>query len=353
MIGASHRNHALFYQGLGILTALFLAVALAEVAGPAAAMPDTQAATSTVVAATHTPAILTITVTTIPAGTTTVATTPRRVLPTRAVITGTLGASDVLPAGVGTVLPKPVATGGAQGVPTGGAAPIAPQDGASRPGVGSTTASSDNSGLAALLPWLVGALVLAGLAGMAFFALRPKVAVAPVVVGTPPDTTTATQAVVPPVQPIATPLGTAAVRCPNCDTLNPPDRRFCDECGQDLRPAGAAPTGGAVIDEATTPYLETLSRGDEQLEFVLARNTVTLGRANDNDVVIDDSFIGWQTVSPHHARLTRQGDGFILTDLQSDNGTFVNSARTGQNLLEDGMTVALGKVEFVYRVPQA
>ncbi|HMA35747.1 MAG TPA: FHA domain-containing protein, partial [Chloroflexia bacterium] len=103
----------------------------------------------------------------------------------------------------------------------------------------------------------------------------------------------------------------------------------------------------------TTPYLETLSRVDEQLEFVLARNTVTLGRATDNDIVIDDQFMGWQTVSAHHARLVRQPDGFNIEDLQSENGTFVNSARTGQNLLEDGMTVALGQVEFIYRVPRA
>ena len=30
------------------------------------------------------------------------------------------------------------------------------------------------------------------------------------------------------------------VKCPNCDTMNPIDRRYCDECGQDLRSAVAA-----------------------------------------------------------------------------------------------------------------
>ena len=89
-------------------------------------------------------------------------------------------------------------------------------------------------------------------------------------------------------------------------------------------------------------------------EVPLDKDEMKFGRKPDNDIVIDNQFIGWQTVSPHHARLTEQDEGgFLLEDLQSENGTFVNSARTGQNVLEDGMTIALGKVEFIYRVPHA
>jgi hypothetical protein len=162
--------------------------------------------------------------------------------------------------------------------------------------------------------------------------------------------------------PVAAPAAVAAVapavaaptmvKCPNCDAMNPIDRRYCDECGQDLRSAVAAAMAGTMPEvEATTPYLETLSRADEQLEFVLARDLITVGRGLDNDIVIDDQFIGWQTVSPRHAELRRTPDGFVLRDLNSENGTFVNSLRTGENVLEDGMTLAFGKVEFIYRVP--
>jgi hypothetical protein len=152
-----------------------------------------------------------------------------------------------------------------------------------------------------------------------------------------------------PPRPAAAPT---MVKCPNCDTMNPIDRRYCDECGQDLRAAVAAAMAGTLPEvEATTPYLETLSRADEQLEFVLARDVITVGRALDNDIVIDDQFIGWQTVSPRHAELRRRAEGFVLRDLDSENGTFVNSARTGENVLQDGMTIAFGKVEFIYRVP--
>jgi hypothetical protein len=263
----------------------------------------------------------------------------------------------------GTQLPGAVATGAAP-VNTAGALPVPSGVPAGRPANSSDAPGATNANNAgALIPWLVGAVVLLGLIGVAVFALRrgATTPAAPVLAadgeaGTTGDTTrpTAVASAGTAARGATTPL--TQVRCPNCDALNPADRRFCDECGQDLRPAAMAAATGALpaVDEATTPYLETLSRADEQLEFVLARKVVTLGRAPDNDIVIDNQFIGWQTVSPHHARLTEQAEGgFLLEDLQSENGTFVNSARTGQNLLEDGMTIALGKVEFIYRVPAA
>lgn len=259
----------------------------------------------------------------------------------------------------GTKLPGAVATGAAP-VNTAGVLPLpsgVPGGVPANQASGSAPTSTNSTG--SLIPWLVGAVVLLGLIGVAVFALRrgATTPVAPVLAGdgeaiTTVDTTrpAAVASSATAARGATTPL--AQVRCPNCDALNPADRRFCDECGQDLRPA--ATSALPALDEATTPYLETLSRADEQLEFVLARKVVTLGRAPDNDIVIDNQFIGWQTVSPHHARLTEQDEGgFLLEDLQSENGTFVNSARTGQNVLEDGMSVALGKVEFIYRVPHA
>jgi pSer/pThr/pTyr-binding forkhead associated (FHA) protein len=61
--------------------------------------------------------------------------------------------------------------------------------------------------------------------------------------------------------------------------------------------------------------------------------------------------VGWQTVSPYHAELRYQNGKFVLVDKQSDNGSFVNRVRTGSNVLEDGMSISFGKVEFIYRQP--
>lgn len=69
-------------------------------------------------------------------------------------------------------------------------------------------------------------------------------------------------------------------------------------------------------------------------EFVLAKGTVTLGRAPDNDVVIADP-----RASRYHARLVRDGERWTLTDLGSTNGTRVNEQRIETAVLNHGDTI--------------
>ncbi|MDQ3929543.1 MAG: FHA domain-containing protein [Chloroflexota bacterium] len=152
----------------------------------------------------------------------------------------------------------------------------------------------------------------------------------------------------------------AAVTCPNCGTANRPDENFCHECGQDLRPrpshTGPAaksvqPAEPVAAVAEDTPYLETLDRVDEQLEFVLSRQRVRIGSAAGNDIVIDSAYSEWESVSPAHAELRREQDDFVLVDLDSENGTYVNDRRTGESILSDGDTVRLGDVRFIFRIP--
>ncbi|MDM8521730.1 FHA domain-containing protein [Anaerolineales bacterium HSG6] len=53
--------------------------------------------------------------------------------------------------------------------------------------------------------------------------------------------------------------------------------------------------------------------------FQITRNTITLGRANDNDISLED-----KTVSQYHARLTQQRSQLIIEDLHSNTGTMIN-----------------------------
>jgi hypothetical protein len=57
----------------------------------------------------------------------------------------------------------------------------------------------------------------------------------------------------------------------------------------------------------------------------LSGHAVTIGRRSDNDVVIDET-----TVSRRHSLIMEAPDGFILRDLNTTNGTFVNRIKIGQ-----------------------
>jgi len=69
----------------------------------------------------------------------------------------------------------------------------------------------------------------------------------------------------------------------------------------------------------------------------------------DNMVVLDARFAQVDSISRYHAKIERKGDQYILTDLQSENGVFVNQRRSAANLLVDGTTLRLGQVEFLFR----
>jgi DNA-binding response OmpR family regulator len=56
--------------------------------------------------------------------------------------------------------------------------------------------------------------------------------------------------------------------------------------------------------------------------WTLAKSVTSIGRWEDNDVVIDDRW-----VSRHHAQVRREEENYVIVDLDSKNGTFVNGRR--------------------------
>jgi DNA-binding response OmpR family regulator len=56
--------------------------------------------------------------------------------------------------------------------------------------------------------------------------------------------------------------------------------------------------------------------------WTLAKPVISIGRWEDNDVVIDDRW-----VSRHHAQVRREEGSYVIQDLESKNGTFVNGRR--------------------------
>ena len=70
------------------------------------------------------------------------------------------------------------------------------------------------------------------------------------------------------------------------------------------------------------PSLVLTRFGETLATFALSKKRILIGRSDSNDVVIDSTF-----VSRHHIMLARENDKTVLTDLNSTNGTFVNSKR--------------------------
>jgi pSer/pThr/pTyr-binding forkhead associated (FHA) protein len=73
--------------------------------------------------------------------------------------------------------------------------------------------------------------------------------------------------------------------------------------------------------------------------FALEGDQLTIGRDSTNEITINDA-----EVSRRHARLTFQGGKFVLEDLGSTNGTFVNGQRlAGPRVLKAGEVVSFGE----------
>ncbi len=80
----------------------------------------------------------------------------------------------------------------------------------------------------------------------------------------------------------------------------------------------------------------------------LQKLPITVGKmAGAVDLVLND-----QSVSRLHARISRDGNRFFITDLNSTNGTFRNGMRLEPNaseIIEPGDEIGIGKLKFIYR----
>jgi transcriptional regulator with GAF, ATPase, and Fis domain len=100
-------------------------------------------------------------------------------------------------------------------------------------------------------------------------------------------------------------------------------------------------------DGATTLHLRkcriAVEVDGEWVEHVFDQAVVTLGSQADNDLVLSDD-----TVSRNHCRLYQEGSAYVLRDLDSTNGSFINNVRIKEAYLKPGCRVELGnsKLQF-------
>jgi pSer/pThr/pTyr-binding forkhead associated (FHA) protein len=96
-----------------------------------------------------------------------------------------------------------------------------------------------------------------------------------------------------------------------------------------------------------TPALGIRAGGGREGEVIpLSSDVLTIGRSPQSDLFLDDV-----TVSRHHARVIRDGLGFLLEDLNSLNGTYVNRRRIERHRLADGDELQIGKFKLAFYNP--
>ncbi len=120
-----------------------------------------------------------------------------------------------------------------------------------------------------------------------------------------------------------------------------------EQPGSSLGPAPA--TKVTYIDgRPTTITLRrcklALVRADSLKEYLYDQDVVHCGAVEDNDLVIDDD-----TVSRNHCKIFREGDHYMIADLGSTNGTFVNRVRVREAYLHENCTITLGKTDIKFQ----
>jgi pSer/pThr/pTyr-binding forkhead associated (FHA) protein len=82
----------------------------------------------------------------------------------------------------------------------------------------------------------------------------------------------------------------------------------------------------------------------------LSDRLLKIGRGRQNDIVLEDPE---QVVSRFHAELRPHGGGYVLVDLNSQNGTWVNAERIDRIQMRSGVPVEIGPYELVIEETRA
>ncbi len=98
------------------------------------------------------------------------------------------------------------------------------------------------------------------------------------------------------------------------------------------------------LGEPILAYLIVKSGRRVGASYPLRKKVINIGRDSDNDIVLDDP-----KVSRQHAKMKLEGDSFVIYDLASSNGTFVNGQKIMNETLQDGDEIKIGDTIFAFK----
>jgi len=151
----------------------------------------------------------------------------------------------------------------------------------------------------------------------------------------------------------------AEVFCNNCGHRNPVGSNFCSSCGQPLDRTDNDPatvtfaidqnSSGEDLQVSMTDVgpggVLVVTRGPNTgSEFALEHVITTVGRHPDSDIFLDDV-----TVSRRHVELERTTHGYVVRDLASLNGTYLNQARIEEESpMDNSDELQVGRFKLVF-----
>jgi parallel beta-helix repeat protein len=142
------------------------------------------------------------------------------------------------------------------------------------------------------------------------------------------------------------------MKCAECSTEMAAGSIFCSNCGAPLSsPNPPKPFTSDAESDLTMPsspplagWLVVESGVSEGQQFPL-RGTMRLGRSAENEIALVDS-----QLSRNHAAISREEGGYILQDLNSTNGTFLNGQSIAEpHVLRDGDQIRIGNTTLIFR----
>jgi len=134
--------------------------------------------------------------------------------------------------------------------------------------------------------------------------------------------------------------------CPQCGSANAAESNFCSVCGAALeRPDNEHTETHPVvsISDDDQPLLVVIRGTNAGSRFALDQAVTTIGRHPDSTVFLDDV-----TVSRRHAEVRVEGSRYLVSDVGSLNGTYVNGDRVDVHELAEGDQLQVGKYRLVF-----